>query len=156
GAPATAIRLEPERGTSHQKPEWSPDGKRIFFASTRRESGDTNTIWSQPADGSAPAELVVRVPKTSTPEVVISRDYRTLILRTGSATTGANMDIWYRELGADTTLKPLLTSPAYNELQPALSPDGKWLAYVSNESGRYEVYVRAFPGPASKWPVSAN
>ena len=64
-------------------------------------------------------------------------------------------DIWYRSTTGDTTPTPLLKSPA-DEYAPALSPDGKWLAYVSTETGLEEVYVSAFPGPASKIPVSAG
>ena len=79
-----------------------------------------------------------------------------MAVRVGSVTLASNLDIWYRSLVGDTVLKPLLTSPVFNERMPALSPDGKWLAYVSNESGRYEVYVRAFPGPDSKYPISAR
>jgi hypothetical protein len=49
------------------------------------------------------------------------------------------------------TPKPFLVSPA-NEWEPMISPDGRWLAYYSNDSGRYEVYVRPFPGPGGHWP----
>jgi hypothetical protein len=66
------------------------------------------------------------------------------------------MHLWYRSLvGADTTPKPLPTSSA-SEFAPALSPDGKWLAYVSYETGKEEVYVRAFPGPPSRSKVSLD
>jgi serine/threonine-protein kinase len=51
--------------------------------------------------------------------------------------------------------KPFVNS-AFDERLPAFSPDGRWLAYVSNESGNYEVYVRPFPGPGGKWQVSTG
>jgi Tol biopolymer transport system component len=152
----TAIRLGAAAGVNHIKPEWSSDGKRIFFARTVPDSGDINSIWSQVADGSSPAERVVSPPNRSVAEVSLSKDGRMMAVRVGSQSLATNLDIWYRSLTGDTALKPLLTSTAYNERGPALSPDGKWLAYVSNESGRDEVYVRAFPGPDSKWPVSAG
>jgi serine/threonine-protein kinase len=79
-----------------------------------------------------------------------------MALRIGSQTLATKLEIWYRGLTGDTALKPLLTSTTYNQRGPVLSPDGKWLAYVSNESGRNEVYVRAFPGPDSKWSVSSG
>jgi Tol biopolymer transport system component len=155
-APPTSIRLNAAPGVNHIKPEWSADGTRILFARTVPDSGDINSIWSQVADGSAPAQREVSVPNRSVAEVSASRDGRTMAFRIGSATLATNMDIWYRSLVGDTALKPLLTSPAYNERGPVISPDGRWLAYVSNESGQAEVYVRAFPGPDSKWSVSAG
>ncbi len=80
-----------------------------------------------------------------------SRDGRWLILRT--ATTSGSPDLLGLKTG-DTTVVPLVASPAV-ELFPALSPDGRWLAYASNESGTFEVYVRPFPETASaKWQVS--
>ena len=152
----TAIRLGSAPGVNHIKPEWSSDGKRIFFARTVPDSGDINSIWSQVADGSVPPERLVSVPNRSVAEVSASRDGSMMAVRIGSQSLATNMDIWYRSLTGDTALKPLLTSTAYNERGPVISPDGKWLAYVSNESGRNEIYVRAFPGPDSKWPVSAG
>jgi serine/threonine-protein kinase len=155
-APPSSIRLTAAPGVNHIKPEWSADGKRILFARTVPDSGDINSIWSQVADGSAPAQREVSVPNRSVAEVSASKDGRMMAFRIGSVSLATNMDIWYRSLVGDTALKPVLTSPAYNERDPVISPDGNWLAYVSNESGRAEVYVRAFPGPDSKWPVSAG
>ena len=56
---------------------------------------------------------------------------------------------------ADKKLQPLLTS-TFREADPAISPDGRWLAYTSNESGRQEVYVRPYPAGAGRWQVSDN
>jgi hypothetical protein len=58
----------------------------------------------------------------------------------------------------DTASMPLMASPSFDEVSPALSPDGRWLAYASNESGRFEVYVRPYPDVNSggRWPVSQN
>ncbi len=63
------------------------------------------------------------------------------------------LDIYYFDLNGDRKLTAFLNSPA-NEHGAVLSPNGKWLAYDSDESGRYEVYVTAFPGPGGKWQVS--
>jgi serine/threonine-protein kinase len=61
---------------------------------------------------------------------------------------------WHR---GDTALTPLVATPAFEEVAPGLSPDGRWLAYGSNESGRYEVYVRPYPDVnAGRWQVSQN
>lgn len=68
-------------------------------------------------------------------------------------TTG--FDIYYVDLNGDRKPAPFLNSPA-NEAVPALSPNGKWLAYASDESGRIEVYVTAFPSPGGKWQVSSG
>jgi Tol biopolymer transport system component len=75
-----------------------------------------------------------------------------VILRTAPVVSGSPDIVGFR--GADTTLVPLASSPA-QEFHPALSPDGRWLAYASNESGAFEVYVRPFPETATaKWQVS--
>ena len=87
-------------------------------------------------------------------QVVASRDGHWLLLRRSINEAGGG-DIYAVKLG-DTTLVPLLTSPA-RETSPALSPDGRWLAYSSDESGTPEVYVRPFPDVAGgKWQVSLN
>jgi Tol biopolymer transport system component len=62
-------------------------------------------------------------------------------------------DVYYIDLNGDKKLTPFIQTPA-NEAGAVLSPNGKWLAYQSDESGRYEVYVTAFPGPGGKWQVS--
>jgi Tol biopolymer transport system component len=138
-------------------PEWALDGKRLLFlAGTRAtlEAGASGRLVSQPADGSASAETIgdLDYKSASVGGYALSRDGRTLVW----TTRRNDMDIGYRSLAdADTTPKPLLTSSA-NEFAPALSPDGKWLAYVSDEMGKEEVYVRAFPGPPSKSKVSLD
>jgi serine/threonine-protein kinase len=87
-------------------------------------------------------------------QVVSSHDGRWLLLRRVVSEEG-NGDIYALQTG-DSTLTPLLATPA-REVSPALSPDGKWLAYVSTESGKPEVYVRPFPDVGSaKWQVSLS
>jgi len=76
-------------------------------------------------------------------EVIFSRDGQWLIVRTDNATTGAGDLLAMRADGTGTPL-PLAVTP-FTELMPALSPDGKWLAYMSNETGRNEIYVCPFP-----------
>jgi Tol biopolymer transport system component len=63
-------------------------------------------------------------------------------------------DIWVLRL-TDRKAQPFLRTP-YNETSPRFSPDGRWLAYISNESGRYEVYVQSYPGPGGKWQISTD
>jgi hypothetical protein len=83
-----------------------------------------------------------------------TRDGRWLVLRRSNAEAGSG-DIYAVKAG-DTTLVPLVTSPA-REFSPAVSPDGRWLAYASDESGVFEVYVRPFPDVSTaRWQVSVS
>ena len=132
------------------RPEWTPDGNRIVFRSTR--TGSRGTLWWQPGDGSGAAEQLIDVSPKDVYEGMLSPDGRTVLYRTG--TLGA-ADIWYRSLKGDTTTKGVATS-RFTEHAGRLSPDGHWIAYVSNESGRPEVYVRPFPGSEVTVPVSVN
>jgi Tol biopolymer transport system component len=65
-----------------------------------------------------------------------------------------NNDVAVLRVG-DAEARPVLHTPA-NELSPMFSPDGRWLAYASDESGRSEIYVQSYPGPGGKWPVSTE
>jgi dipeptidyl aminopeptidase/acylaminoacyl peptidase len=81
----------------------------------------------------------------------ISPDGSLLAFQTGSVKTGS--DIWLMPLGADHTPRPLLQTPA-NEAWAEISPDGRWMAFGSDSSGRYEVYVQPFPGPGPRQQIS--
>ena len=91
-------------------------------------------------------------------EGLYSRDGQWLVLRTGG-TLGqvGQRDIWAMQPGKDSTPRPIVNTPTFDEAAIALSPDGRWLAHESNETGRTEVYVRPFPGvEAGKWQVSTS
>ncbi len=134
-------------GGNNERPEWTPDSRRVLYRSDR--DGET-TIWWQAADGSGSAERLL--PKgVEANEGIITPDGKTLLYRIDSTTT--RRDIWMMALGGDRKLQPLLTDP-YEELAPRVSPNGKWLAYASDQSGQYEVYVRPFPEPGGRWQVS--
>jgi len=130
---------------------WSPDGKRIAFSSAR--SGALVSTYVKTADGSG-AEALLYAPKPDgdwgrTAPADWSSDGRT-VLGEFSDTNQTNilaLDAESREA------RVLLQSPAA-EVGPALSPDGRWLAYCSDESGRPEVYVRPFPGLGGRWQIS--
>jgi serine/threonine-protein kinase len=144
--PMSRITFE---GEQNRRPSWSHDGRDILFLSGR--SGPS-ALYRQRADGSAPAQ---RVTSNTEPlgEGLESPDGRWLILRTDIGTPGDG-DILAMRIGVDSAAKPLIASP-FQELAPALSPDGRWLAYTSNETGRREVYVRPFPDVgAGKFQVS--
>ena len=82
-------------------------------------------------------------------------DGQSLVYRWGSGTTNNIQDLWYSGPDLDGTPVVILGTPAA-ENTPSLSPDGRWLAYASVESGQYEVYVRPFPGPGGRSQISVN
>ncbi len=132
-------------GTENYRPAWTPDGRSVGFVSN--QSGRSE-FWVKRADGSAPATLAVSHPERTVNEGFWSRDGRWLVYRT------TPRDLFAKRLGADTGTVTLLDTK-FEELDVALSPDGRWLAYSSNESGQMELYVRPFPGTsAAKWQVS--
>jgi len=136
-------------GNQNLNPVWTPDGKRIAFRSNK-EGGPANIFW-QRADGSGGLERLstyenLQVPRSWSP------DGQFLAFHEGSPKTGR--DIWVLRM-SDRKAQPFLVTP-FNEGGPTFSPDGRWLAYVSNESGRPEVYVQPFPGPGGKWQISTE
>jgi serine/threonine-protein kinase len=134
---------------NNDRPEWSPDGGRLLYRSDRNRS---SSLWWQPADGSAAAESLFAT-GDGPHEGVLAPDGHTLVYRT--APSGSPRDIWWVDLTGDKKPHEFLTSE-FDELLPRLSPDGKWLAYSSNQSGAIEVYVKAFPGPSGRWQVSTE
>ncbi len=136
-------------GTFNYRPSWSPDGREVIFTSDQQGKITTYRVR---ADGSARPEPLLAVTRT-VDEAVYSRDGEWLIYRVGS---GSGRDIFARRTSGDTTDIALVDSRA-EESSPTLSPDGRWLAYASDETGRTEVYVRPFPDAgAAKFTVSRN
>jgi hypothetical protein len=143
----TFTRLTTE-GSTNDRPEWTPDGRRVLYRSDR--TSPVNSIWSQAIDASGPAERVIGGGNADVWEAVVSPDSKTLLFRTG---TIASADIFTRALAGDTTSKPFAAT-SFTELGPRFSPDGHWVAYTSDESGVNQIYVRPFPGPGARVPVS--
>ncbi len=135
----------------NDRPEWTPDGKKVLYASNRQ--GGKYALWWQLADASAPAELVYAATSTMIREGIIAPDGRAVIFR--EDTRDNKRDVFLLPLEQNSKPVPLLNTPA-DELMPRLSPDGKWLAYVSDESGQYEVYVRMLSAAAGRIPVSSG
>ncbi|HYU90931.1 MAG TPA: protein kinase [Gemmatimonadales bacterium] len=134
---------------SAHRPIWTPDGKRIVYS--RGQFSQADLYWI-PADGTGPAESLLVAPEDQWAGDV-TPDGRTLIFRSGGA--GPVRSIHTLPLQGPRTPQPFLVNQFDNH-SPSLSPDGHWVAYVSNESGRLEVYVRPFPGPGGRWQVSLD
>ena len=131
------------------RPEWSPDGKRIMYTSSRTPR---NSLWWQPADGSGQAELL-HEPEFDVREGVFTPRGDAVVYRVD--TQDRNRDIYLMPLAGERRPVPLLER-VDDDKQPRVSPDGIWLAFVSNESGREEVYVRALASGGGRVPVSTG
>jgi serine/threonine-protein kinase len=133
------------------RPVWFPDGKTIGF--TGDVFGPLESFTVQ-ADASAPPERLISDPR-SVDELVVSRDGRWIVYRQGS---GTDRHLYLMARGVDSTGRPLFPHAASAQsFAPAISPDGKWIAYTGDESGRNEVYLRPFPNAAdAKYIVSRN
>jgi eukaryotic-like serine/threonine-protein kinase len=147
-ASGTLTRLTSE-GSANERPEWSPDGARVLYRSDR---GNRTGIYWRPADLSADATPLVLGKRVDVYEGVMSPDARYIAYQLD--TLGA--DIYYRALAGDTTPHPIAANPSAVEIMPRISPDGKWIAFVTDESGRNEVVVQPFPGPGGRVQVSVN
>jgi Tol biopolymer transport system component len=130
------------------RPLWMPDGKRIVFTSARDGS---RRLFRKPADG-AGAEEAITDDKLLSAVTAISPD-GTLALGTLNP-TGEN-DVGIFQLQGDRKTTIFLKTP-FDESVPAIAPDGRWVAYISLESGRPEIYVRTFPDPGGKWQISTD
>jgi hypothetical protein len=135
-------------GNWNSEPAWTPDGKHIAFVSTKE--GPRNLFW-QTADGSGGLERLTTSENTSQ-NASFSGDGQFLAYQVVDPPTGS--DIWVLNM-KDRKAQSFLHTPAY-ETTPRFSPDGRWLAYVSDEAGRYEVYVQPYPGPGEKYQISTD
>ncbi|MBI4480410.1 MAG: serine/threonine-protein kinase [Acidobacteria bacterium] len=129
---------------------WTPDGKRIIFRSNQH-GGALNLYW-KPADGSGAEERLTtsqydQLPGSFTP------DGKFFLFHEIDPKT--NYDIWVLPMEGERKPRVFLQTPAY-EGNARLSPDGRWLSYGSDESGRFEVYVTPYPGPGGKWQISTD
>jgi Tol biopolymer transport system component len=129
---------------------WTPDGRQLTFSSTR--GGGPQSLFSQPVDGSGEAE---RLTTAEHPQAAgsWSPDGRVLAFSEVDPSTGFDIWVLVRERGR----KPeVFLRTRFNEVKPRFSPDGRWLAYVSDESDRVEVYVQPFPGPGRGFQISTG
>ncbi len=143
----TMTRLTSE-GASNDRPEWTPDGRRVMYRSERARMA----IWSRSADLSGDEVPLVAGPNIDVFEAVMSPDMRSVVYQLD--TSGA--DIYYRALAGDTMPHIVSNSTQAIETMPRLSPDGRWVAFTTDESGRVEVVVQPFPGPGGRVQVSSG
>ena len=134
----------------NNQPFWSPDGKRIAFGSTR--AGGLQNLYWKSSDGNGSVERLT-TSEYNQSLTSWSSDDKWLTFYQMHPTTGR--DIWVLPLEGEREPYPFLKTP-FQEAGAMFSPDGLWLAYVSDESGRYEVYVQPFPGPGGKWQISTE
>ena len=152
----TRLTFDPELDSF---PAWTPDGKRIAFSTNRAGRGSVS--W-QAADGTGAVELLTESSRnqqtgfasTSQAPGSFSPDGRRLVFREIAPKTGYDIAVIALETPRGTT--PLVQS-TFTEYNPEVSPNGRWLAFESNESGQFEVYVRPFPDVASgRWQISTG
>ncbi len=133
-----------------ESPVWSPDGRTIAFSSL---VGGDRVIFTRLASGAGDVTPLVRLDGPFNDPACWSADGREIFLRRLDPQTGE--DVWVLPLEGGRRPYPLLHSP-YHEEDPSLSPDCRWLAFRSNESGRTELYVQSFPVPDAKLRISTD
>jgi len=139
--------------TSEERPRWTPDGKSVTYI-----VDGASSLRRSVANGTGKPDIVLNTPGLQLLEGSYSRDGTWLLFRVGgNGGTNKLRNILAFRPGVDSAPVELLANAQADESAPALSPDGKWLAYVSDETGRNEVYIRPFPKvDDGKWQVSTN
>jgi serine/threonine-protein kinase len=142
------IRVTFEAGYD-MAPVWSPDSRHLAFCAAR---GGRVALLRKPSDGTGSEEVLFSGGVASFP-TSWSRDGKFLAFIQWAPDT--DWDVWVLPLEGERKPIALLRTP-FRELSPVFSPDSRWLAYVSNETGRNEVYVRPFPDAAGRWKISTE
>lgn len=142
--PLTRLTTE---GTSNDRPEWMPDSKHVVFRSNRSGS---NAVWIQPIDGSGDAKLLYADAHARIDEAVVSPDGKYLLYQRDVTGRG---ELWFKALAGDTMPKRV-GAGAFGEISGRFSPDGKWVVYISSQSGTAHVYVRPFPALDARYQIS--
>jgi Tol biopolymer transport system component len=134
-------------------PVWSPDGSRLIFHSTRNEK---EQLYEKPSNGAVAEQLRLEAePGTSLIPLDWSLDRRFLIFAKAQGRSAVH-DLWVLPLSGDPKPIPYLTT-SFDKPEASLSPDARWLAYTSKESGTYQVIVQPFPeASAGKWQISTE
>ena len=131
---------------------WSPDGERVVFSSDRN---GPEALFVKPSNGTGSEQVLYQSPSLFKQPQSWSPDGKYVVYTDNSPTT--NLDLWVMPMGGGGESKPFVyaQSPA-NETLGQISPDGRWMAYVSDETGRAEAYVQAFPTPGRKFRLTTG
>jgi Tol biopolymer transport system component len=147
-------------GEANSRPVWTPDGKRIAYAS--QDQATSTSIWWTRADGGGDPQRLTAPNNQFQYPISWSPDGKLLSISSRSGNARLSMLTLSIEGNDEVGWKPGVPKPFRNEAVPytegfpVFSPDGRWLAYRSNESGNYEVYVTRSSGSGGKWPISAG
>ena len=140
--------------TTNATPIWSADSKNIYYVSIAPVgAGDETTVFRRPADGSREAETILTVKGRKYLKAILPDGETALLDSQLQTITGSIMKI---ALKPDAQATPVVDNPQFNNFAAAVSSDGRWLAYQSNESGRPEIYVRDFAGGGGRWQISTS
>jgi dipeptidyl aminopeptidase/acylaminoacyl peptidase len=144
-------RLTFQAEHENASPVWSPDGSRIAFGSIR---GGKPGVYVKASDNTGEEELLHEVSNSRFATPHSWSPDGTFVLF-GVASTDTGRDLWTVAVTGERTAAPLQRS-AFSESQGQISPDGRWLAYVTDETGAFEIYVRPASGTGGKWAVSSG
>jgi Tol biopolymer transport system component len=145
-----STRFELDPSITDDDAVWAPDGRSILFDSSR--AGQMADIYKKQLTGAADAEVVIKSNEWKRPRS-LSPDGRFLLYITEGSVT--KNKLWVLPLEAGRKPVPFLGTQ-FEEPDARFSPDGRWVAYVTNESGRFDVYVRPFSSASGKWLISDN
>jgi len=130
-------------------PSWRLDGQALIYVLSK---GGSSAIAQVQVDGTGEPEILWKGGSNIT-YTTWAPDGRSVVFSDVDPET--DFDLWVLDLDGEPTVSPYLKTPA-QETDPAISPDGNWLAYTSDQSGRDEIYVQAFPNPGRRWQISAQ
>ena len=137
------------------RPFWTPDGLNVTYFSG--PSVEDRNVWTKRADGTGERELLLDDERSFNQGVWTPNGEQLVLRVSATAAMGLGLrDIFSFRPGVDSAAVPLIASTEFAEAAPALSPDGTWLAYNSNETGRFEVFVRPFPNTDSTRVLVSN
>ena len=150
-------RSTPSRFTFDQyadgTPLWSPDGKQIIFGSNRIGGKSSVDLYQKSASGASEEHLLLR---SDSAKFATSWSSNGQFILFDNWVPQSKAAIWMLPLSDPNSAKSVLQSTAFNQAQGQISPDGHFIAYSSDESGRFEVYIQRYPPSSDKWPISSS
>ena len=138
---------------------WSPDGTQIAYTQGGGAANDAgDRIMIKPSSGAGEAKQASSTDNKNSNQIALcdwSPDGRYLLYRVGTSGEGDGFDLWTLPLFGDSKPAPYIVGPG-DQLYAEFSPNGKWVAYSSSETGRSEIYVAPFPATGAKWQVTST